>query len=507
MENRRNLFHRFFAVLTRKLCFTCAVALFTTLAASFAIPAAFFMWMTIPYVNPEGFVLNASLVVILISLMALLHLFAFGLPRLWGKKWELKDLRLLNDYVGQQRLQDIPLSDLQEITISLERLPQKNLRVAILLSMPVYILVPLSNYVRPVFSPDIALYEFYSLFNLAVTYCILTYMITDLITTDYRQQARQFLAERGAFAGARFTSTLRLKFVFIIILMLISMLVTRRLTLSPSIADDFVTVSCFILITLGFIGFMCSLIFWSIITTLREIAKMATNLGAGQRAQFISGSIDREFIDTAMGLYDASMKIVQYRDDLQAFNLTLEKRVAERTAQIDILSKTDPLTGAFNRGYLTENLPLEMKKALRYKRPFSIIMCDLDHFKKINDTYGHQAGDHVLKEFVVCMLSACRSGIDWVVRYGGEEFVIALPETDLDGARALAERIRTAFAARQIIAENNVIHVTVSCGVAGFDSDAPSDLTVDRLIQQADRCLYSAKEAGRNCVAAQKLAG
>jgi predicted signal transduction protein with EAL and GGDEF domain len=137
---------------------------------------------------------------------------------------------------------------------------------------------------------------------------------------------------------------------------------------------------------------MCIIVFVTILITLREIEATATQLSDEQRARFISGSIDREFVNTATGLYRAAHKIIKYRDDLHTLNLNLEQKVKDRTERIELLSRTDPLTGCFNRLHLIENLPQEVKKAVRYKRSFSLIICDLDHFKKVNDSYGHQGG-------------------------------------------------------------------------------------------------------------------
>jgi two-component system cell cycle response regulator len=112
----------------------------------------------------------------------------------------------------------------------------------------------------------------------------------------------------------------------------------------------------------------------------------------------------------------------------------------------------------------------------------------------------------VLKEFVQCIRGTLRSDVDWVSRYGGEEFVIALPETDVDGAQVLAERIRKAIAQRSIVSGAREIHITVSFGVTGFDAATPVELiSMENLILKADRCLYRAKEEGRNRVVICRL--
>jgi len=246
---------------------------------------------------------------------------------------------------------------------------------------------------------------------------------------------------------------------------------------------------------------MCILIFVSIMITLREIEAATIHLGDQQEARFISGSIDREFLNTSMGLYHAARKIIKFRNDLQNLNLSLEQKVEERTEQIKVLSLTDPLTGSYNRRYLIENLPGEIKKAQRYKSSFSLVICDLDHFKKVNDKYGHQGGDEVLITFVQSIKGAFRNDIDWVARYGGEEFIIALPETSANGAQTFAERLRNAIADKVILSEGKEIRITASFGVTGFDAHTSTELiSVEDLIRKADKSLYQAKAEGRNRV-------
>jgi diguanylate cyclase (GGDEF)-like protein len=182
---------------------------------------------------------------------------------------------------------------------------------------------------------------------------------------------------------------------------------------------------------------------------------------------------------------------------LRRKHLSLEKANRE----IKILSRTDSLTGCYNRGYLNEVLPREITRALRYKRPLAVAMCDIDHFKKVNDTYGHQCGDEVLKQFVQRILELIRHNTDWLARYGGEEFLLVLPETNLDNALKLANRLRRDLAQKAIATEEDKISITASFGVTGFNaSHFNGSISSDVLLNRVDRYLYEAKTQGRNKV-------
>ena len=181
--------------------------------------------------------------------------------------------------------------------------------------------------------------------------------------------------------------------------------------------------------------------------------------------------------------------------------LEQERALRQANEEIRILSITDPLTGCSNRGCLNTRLPQEIQRAGRYNRPLSIVMCDIDHFKKVNDTYGHQAGDLVLKEFSKRLKDSIRDKVDMLARYGGEEFLVTLPETDLDGALHLSERLRRVISEKEFDIGTKKIKITASFGVAGFDSDNDGDeISFDTLINHADKYLYKAKNEGRNRV-------
>jgi len=182
--------------------------------------------------------------------------------------------------------------------------------------------------------------------------------------------------------------------------------------------------------------------------------------------------------------------------------LEQDRALRKANEEIKILSITDPLTGCSNRGCLNTRLPQEIQRAGRYNRPLSIVMCDIDHFKKVNDTYGHQAGDLVLKEFSKRIKDSIRDKVDMLARYGGEEFLVTLPETDLGGALHLAERLRRVISKKKYNIGTKKINITASFGVAGFDSySATGEISFDILIRHADKYLYQAKNEGRNRVA------
>jgi diguanylate cyclase (GGDEF)-like protein len=158
---------------------------------------------------------------------------------------------------------------------------------------------------------------------------------------------------------------------------------------------------------------------------------------------------------------------------------------------------TDPLTKIYNKGYLLEAIEAEFKRAKALHTDFSMIFFDLDHFKKVNDTYGHEAGDYVLKEFANLVRSNYVRPKDVFARYGGEEFIILLGNMNAKGAAELAEKIRAAIETHAFIYEGKRLPVTTSLGVAELRADMESSAT---LIKAADKALYASKTGGRNRV-------
>lgn len=178
--------------------------------------------------------------------------------------------------------------------------------------------------------------------------------------------------------------------------------------------------------------------------------------------------------------------------------IRLESSLKQRNKEIALLAITDPLTEVFNRGYLNTNLPKVFKRAVRYKQHLSIIICDIDHFKNINDKYGHHIGDLILRSAAQNLNSSLRKDIDWVARYGGEEFIVVLPETDLNGATVVAERLRHQIS-DETPDEENSIKITASFGIAALTHEEDkSFFNATELIKIADKCMYQAKKNGRN---------
>jgi diguanylate cyclase (GGDEF)-like protein len=180
---------------------------------------------------------------------------------------------------------------------------------------------------------------------------------------------------------------------------------------------------------------------------------------------------------------------------------TLETSLRASGAENRRLSVTDSLTGAHNRRYLMKYLPQEIERCRRYGRPIGILSCDIDRFKRINDAFGHEAGDEVLQAFVTRTRSCTRESVDWLARAGGEEFVLVLPETTLNGAASVAEKVRSAFAGEPIATREGELRATVSIGVTAMESPVElADTSVSDMLRAADRCLYQSKKLGGNCV-------
>jgi two-component system, cell cycle response regulator len=172
----------------------------------------------------------------------------------------------------------------------------------------------------------------------------------------------------------------------------------------------------------------------------------------------------------------------------------LQDELRQRNDELDRVSRTDALTGLYNRRHIDEQLRRCHTEAGRRHEPVCVVMFDIDHFKAVNDTYGHPVGDLVLQDFAHYLVNELRAA-DIAGRWGGEEFLVILPRTTLEDARAVAERVRVAVASGATDAGPDVIRVTASAGCALGPRESATALTA-----LADRCLYRAKDAGRNRV-------
>lgn len=185
-------------------------------------------------------------------------------------------------------------------------------------------------------------------------------------------------------------------------------------------------------------------------------------------------------------------RLRQGRQELAAVNEAL----VEKNKELEVLSITDSLTGLHNRKHLMETLTGEIVRSRRYERPFALLIMDIDHFKNFNDTYGHLAGDEVLRRMGDVFRASIRS-CDFAARYGGEEFIVVMPEIGPDDGVQAAERIRQLVADEEIDANGHSVNVTLSVGVASFPDHGDD---VQAIISRADAALYQAKKRGRNRV-------
>lgn len=226
---------------------------------------------------------------------------------------------------------------------------------------------------------------------------------------------------------------------------------------------------------------------------------------------------EREARESAQALaLERQQAILQLKEKA---NVELEEQVDVRTRELQLvlseladsntalaeLTKTDALTQISNRRHFDELAELEIVRAMRSEQPLSVMLIDIDHFKAVNDTYGHVAGDRCLKLTARAISEIVARETDILARYGGEEFAVILPDTDVERAVLVAERIRKAIQDIAIIYEGNSISITASIGVVG--TIVPRGCAVDQLVDTADKALYLAKQNGRNRVESRAMKG
>jgi diguanylate cyclase (GGDEF)-like protein len=185
--------------------------------------------------------------------------------------------------------------------------------------------------------------------------------------------------------------------------------------------------------------------------------------------------------------------------ELQA-HLTAGRRIVQLERELRAAKATDSLLNIYTRDYLDEQLAREIERARRYALPLTLVMVDVDDFKRINDVHGHSFGDLALKCFCQAARECIRPASDWIARYGGDEFVIVLPQTDLIGARAVAEKVRTSGASKPIIGTAGPLSFTVSLGVVGLPPADDMPVSAGQMLHRADVALYQSKRGGRDRV-------
>lgn len=188
-------------------------------------------------------------------------------------------------------------------------------------------------------------------------------------------------------------------------------------------------------------------------------------------------------------------------DAIQSRTLELQatlSELAEKNKALEEQNTRDALTGVRNRAYFDKKLQAEMKRSRREQRPLGLIMLDIDHFKKINDHHGHVAGDAVIRGVASRISQQLKRSSDQVCRYGGEEFAIILPNTDIEGVKTLAEQIRSVIADSALPTDIGDLAATISAGC--YSAVAEADMASTHFTEAADRALYQAKDAGRNQV-------
>lgn len=253
-----------------------------------------------------------------------------------------------------------------------------------------------------------------------------------------------------------------------------------------------------------------ALVWWGallISRPMKELAVHARSIEQGDETTPLTApTYAREMRDLVQALQGMASTLLQRKNALEQSNVVLERTVADRTAELvksneelHRISRNDALTGLFNRLAAGERLHAEFARMKRSQNRYAVLVMDIDYFKKVNDTFGHEVGDRVLQSVALVLQSKLRE-TDFLARFGGEEFLVLLPETEFTAASEVAEKLREAVA----LAPHATGHpVTISIGLA---MAGPEDSHEDDAVRRADKFLYQAKHAGRNRVVAQNQA-
>ncbi len=235
------------------------------------------------------------------------------------------------------------------------------------------------------------------------------------------------------------------------------------------------------------------------LTKLDEVAQGVRVLAQAYRDGFRETSrlvriSDRMQLD----LHEANRTLTNQSQDLQQLNAALVKEIERREhleQELRRIASVDELTGTYSRRHVLELGDHELRRRVRHEHDLAVLLMDLDHFKRVNDSLGHAAGDQLLRDFGALLRSGLRQG-DIAGRFGGEEFLAILPETELEMARAIAERLCASVRAHRTEWKDQTLRVTVSVGVATLKDEE----SLERVIARADRALYQAKRSGRDRV-------
>jgi diguanylate cyclase (GGDEF)-like protein len=515
---------RFFNFIMEKVCFTFAIAIYSVLGGQIAaFLGMLFMWATIDFAATGTILLTNVLCVVLVIWATAVHYILFGIGRSWGKRWELKELRIVNDYIdGHTNLAELSTTVLEKLSLAIERLPSINTKLAMGIAFPVVVIGVFLEMLR---SGSIihGLLIIKASLTAWVIYAMFTHIITEVNSTNVRRHLRRLLAKRSAWQGSPYATPLTLKFAFLFVLMLVAVLITHGVLTGEMIQSPYLMLLIFTVLIIGVGVIIYILVFISLLNSLKEIEQTAALLSEEQHAELVSSSQDREFVAISESLYSTAKKIAAYHEELTALNRSLENKVEERTAELirvnqDLqreigvrkqietalmeserryreLSIKDSLTGLYNMRHFYTQIENEVARAKRYGEPFSLLLLDIDDFKQYNDAWGHVEGDKVLVR-LADIIRECMRRTDSAYRYGGEEFTVALPSTSGTEAEKVAERIRAGFAAQPFMVGDQSVALTLSVGVAQYR--APENLT--RLLDRADKNMYAAKAQGKNCI-------
>ena len=213
---------------------------------------------------------------------------------------------------------------------------------------------------------------------------------------------------------------------------------------------------------------------------------------------FITAKIDEKSIEKAYDLGAADYITKPFLPKELLARVKKELRIQSLIEKLEELASTDTLTKLYNRRFFYESAIKTIEYAKRNKHLLSLIMLDIDHFKRVNDTYGHSAGDEVLKELAQIMKNIQRKS-DTIVRLGGEEFAILLPDTSKEQAFEVAQKLRQTIEKNQVLlSDGNIVHFTVSLGVSSVQTE--KEINIEAALSRADKALYRVKEGGRNNV-------